>query len=193
MSFNSYHKGTDVSGEVVMTHSKGCTNGVTQIVGVTDKGDIIRCPCCCFLPYMETKDANGQLIGKSKYICDLYLFVPKYHVDDSSGKLKYYIRPDTCCAGCCPLLKCGGKGAKAKCCRIPFYIRDPVSKEKIDAMAGPDEKAAFVDLWAGWKAECCTRRDLYELRFPTNATPEDKMALLGLSHLVDITVFEQDQ
>jgi hypothetical protein len=141
---------------------------------------------------LETKDAGGTTVGKSQYLCDECLFVPKYEVLDASGQKKYFVRPDTCICGCCMQIKCcDKKGAKA--CRIPFYIRDPVTKEKLDSATPDGTKAAMSDLWAGWKAECCTRRDLYELRFPVGATPEDKMALLGLSHLVDITVFEQDE
>merc|ERR1712070_682814 len=121
-------------------------------------------------------------MGTSRYICDMCLFVPKYHVEDSSGTVQYYVRPDTCICGMCVACKCsGGKGAK--CFRIPFYIRDPQTKAKLDAPASNMGKAEMVDLWAGWKAECCTRRDLYELKFPKDATPELKMTLLGLTHL----------
>ena len=71
------HAGADASGPIMMTHSKGCTNGVTQIIGVDNNGGIIRVPCCCCLPYLETKDMEGNLLGRSEYVCDLCLFVPK--------------------------------------------------------------------------------------------------------------------
>jgi len=182
--------GGDKTAEILMTHSKGCTNGQNQVVAITDQG-VIRCPCCCFLPYLETKDANGERMGVSRYICDMCLFVPKFTVEDNSGNIMYSVRPDTCVGGLCVMCRCCDGQKKAKCCRVPFYIRDPNTKMKIDAAGGGN--AAFVDLWAGWKAECCTRRDLYELKFPAEATPEQKMTLLGLSHLIDITIFEQDE
>ena len=50
----------------------------------------------------------------------------------------------------------------------------------------------FVDLWAGWAAECCTKKDLYELKFPRDATSAHKCTLLGCAHLIDLTVKEQE-
>lgn len=81
----------------------------------------------------------------------------RYRVLDGAKQMVYSVRPDVCCLGACVLCKCGGKGAK--CCRVPFYIREPATREKIDGGA-----AAFVDMWAGWKAECCTHKDLYALK-----------------------------
>ena len=77
---------------------------------------------------------------------------------------------------------------KAKCFRIPFYIRDPVTKEKLDG-----GEAYIQDLWAGWAHECCTKRDLYAIKFPTKATTAQKATLLGCAHLVDLTIMEQDE
>ena len=38
-------------------------------------------------------------------------------------------------------------------------MRAPDTKAKLD-----DGEAVFVDLWAGWAAEACTKKDLYELK-----------------------------
>ena len=48
-------------GQVIMTHEKEWTCGTTQLIGWDDSGNGIRCPCCCCLPYLETKDANGTV------------------------------------------------------------------------------------------------------------------------------------
>jgi hypothetical protein len=45
---------------------------------------------------------------------------------------EYYIRPDTCFCGMCIMCYCCDKKPGAKCCRVPFYIRNPETKEKID-------------------------------------------------------------
>jgi hypothetical protein len=63
------------NGEMVMTHSKETSCGQNIVYGC-ERGQ--RIPCCCFLPYMVTKDANGTVLGKSEYLCDLCLFVPKF-------------------------------------------------------------------------------------------------------------------
>merc|ERR1719336_2614472 len=71
--------------QMMLTHSKGCTNGVCCWIAEGDGGPL-RIPCCCFLPYFETYDAqNKQLIGRTNYVCDACLFVPKYEVMDANG------------------------------------------------------------------------------------------------------------
>lgn len=46
----------DRNKDVIATHEKGQTCGA----------------CCCYEPYLETKDANGKLIGKTQYVCDWF-------------------------------------------------------------------------------------------------------------------------
>ena len=41
----------------------------------------------------------GQLIGKSRYLCDQFLCVPKFSVEDRNGTEIYRVRPETCVAG----------------------------------------------------------------------------------------------
>ncbi len=52
--------------------------------------------------------AQTQYLGKTKYMCDCYVCVPKYHVFDRNNSFQYVIRPDTCCGGCCIKCECGG-------------------------------------------------------------------------------------
>ena len=76
-----------------------------------DNGDL-PIPCCCFLPTLKTYTADKTYVGKTKYVCDSYLCVPKLATYGPDGTPQYMIRPDTCCAGCLPI--CGGgcdKGA----------------------------------------------------------------------------------
>lgn len=127
----------DRNKDVVATHEKEQTCG----------GPFV----CCNQPYLETKDADGNLIGKTKFVCDWWrkckcilfwlwllctyishhpilfsaVFVPKFDVFDGNGTKKYRLRPDTCIGGCCVMCRCGGKGSGGKCCRIPYIVRDP--------------------------------------------------------------------
>lgn len=172
-----------ISATSELTHKKSQTCGQNVIVACTDNGPI-RCPCCCCLPYMDTLDKNGQMIGKTKYICDMCLCVPKFMVEDANGQAWYRIRSDTCCCGMCVRCKCGEE--KGKCCHVPFYIRDPHTHE-------PIEDAQIVDLWAGFKHECCTRKNVYGIKFPSNATPQQKATLIGAALLLDITIVEQEE
>ena len=180
----TYHAGPDASGQILFKHRKGCTNGQNQWIAQGDGGPV-RVPCCCFLPYLDTLDAHDQKLGRSEYVCDACLFVPKYRVLGPAGEAWYAVRPDTCACGMCVECRCGGRGAK--CCRVPFYVRHPETRAKLDG-----GNAVFVDLWAGWAAEMCTRRDLYEMKFPAGATSAQKCTLLGCAHLIDLTVKEQE-
>jgi hypothetical protein len=65
--------------ESMLTHSKGCTNGVMQCIGCTDE-QLVFVPCCCYLPYLDTKDASGRKVGRTQYLCDANLCVPKFEV-----------------------------------------------------------------------------------------------------------------
>eukprot|EP00565_Helicotheca_tamesis_P000016 CAMPEP_0185732086 /NCGR_PEP_ID=MMETSP1171-20130828/14926_1 /TAXON_ID=374046 /ORGANISM="Helicotheca tamensis, Strain CCMP826" /LENGTH=297 /DNA_ID=CAMNT_0028401487 /DNA_START=34 /DNA_END=927 /DNA_ORIENTATION=+ len=175
----------DRNADIVGTHEK------TQTCGYCFQfGDITFPVCNCFpLPYLETKNASGETVGKTVYVCDSCCFVPKYDVLDAAGDKKFRLRPDTCVAGLC--VKCRCDGGKGKCCRMPFVIRDPHTHEPLTT-AG-NEKHAMVDvLWSGWKNECCTMKNAYHLAFPRGLTAEEKLLLTGSGLLVDLTMFEQN-
>ena len=84
------------------------------------------------------------------------------------------------CAGLCPECRCEGTGGR--CCRVPFQIRDPTTKEQI-------EDAEIVWLWPGLKKQCCQRNN-YALKFPKAATPELRKTLMGSVILMDMALFE---
>ena len=149
------------TGPVLMTHTKGTTCGQNVLVACGDGGNL-RCPCCCNLPYLVTRDGTGQLLGRSRYLCDRYCCVPKWRVEDAAGNVQYKIRSDTCCLGCCVSCQCKQKGRS--CFKVQFQLRDPKTNDKIP-------EAYVQDLWAGWQKECCTRQNYYSLRFPLPPPP----------------------
>jgi len=165
----------DRNKDVVATHEKGQT----------------CCACCCCPPYLETKDANGEFIGRTVFVCDGWIFVPKFDVLDADGKRKYRLRPDTCIAGCCVMCRCDGQGSKGKCCKVPFIVRDPETFEPIKTKA-TEEHAQATQLWSGWANECCMQKNAYHLAFPQDATAQDKLALIGSTILLDVVLFEQE-
>jgi len=178
------------AGQVLFTHEKALTCSNCPTFLFSDSGPA-RAPCCCCLPYLETKDASGNLIGKSVYVCDACLFIPKYEVQDKDGNALYRVRPETCCGGLCVRCHCGGQGGRGKCFRIPFLIRRPEPPYE------PVGDAAITNLWAGAKHECCTNREMYGVKFPAELqgqkTEDVKRTLIGTTILVDITMNEQDQ
>lgn len=178
----------DENGETMMTHTKDFSMPTHCIVH-GDNGDLVI-PCCCNLPSIKTLTPDGTVVGTTKYICDAYLYVPKLKTYDADGNEQYLIRPDTCCFDCCPVCECGSKGGN--CVYMPFYIRDPKTKEKLPgAPGGKGLPAQIRNLWAGMKKECCTSADNYFIVFPENTPTSVKGALLGSTVLLDFTVFEE--
>lgn len=164
----------DRNKDVIATHEKEQTCGA----------------CCCCPPYLETKDATGTLVGKTQYVCDWCIFVPKFDVLDANGEQKYRIRPDTCVGGLCVMCRCDG--SKGKCFKVPFIVRDPNTMEPIMTKNASEDKAQVTQLWAGWANECCMKKNAYHVCFPENATVEEKLTLVGSSILLDVVFFEQE-
>jgi len=156
------HDGSDATGRVIMTHEKGTTcSHCPAIFGMG--GEMIRIPCCCCLSYLETKDQHGNTLGTTKYICDMFLCVPKFDVFDANDQRMFRVRSETCCFGCCTVCNCGqhqgGRGHGRF--RIPHQIRHP--EAPFEAIAEAD----ITDLWARLMRQCCTKQELLGVKFPT--------------------------
>lgn len=165
--------------DVIATHEKEQTCGICCLIF----------PLCFNLPYLETKGPAGEKMGTTEYLCDMCPFVPKFQVRDKDDQVKYLLRPDTCVAGACVMCRCGG--GKGKCFRVPFIVRDPVTKEPLKANV-QEGKAELTNLWSGWANECCMRKNAYYMAFPEGATTEDKLTLIGSTVLIDVVMFEQE-
>jgi len=180
-------------GPLLFTHRKNWTFGQNQLLGCDPNGNQVRIPCCCCLPYLETRDADGRHLGTSRYVCDECLFVPKFKVEDPEGNKVFRIRTDTCCGGCCVRCVCGQKGGR--CCAIPFYIQDPSPPHGVlpaHDFGDGTPQAEVTMLWPGMAKSCCQRQN-YALKFPAGATPDMKATLMGFTLLLDMTMFEQQQ
>jgi len=181
----------------------------SNIVAIHQKSNTCPTNCCCcpnFLPYLRTTDDEGRYLGETKYVCDGCIFVPKFLVLDKHQDPKFLLRPDTCWGGVCVRPKCGGR--QGKCCRLPFMIRDPVTKIPLAATKTQDgeEVAQVTQLWSGLANEVCFKRHAYHIAFPTSTgdsmsngsaslsscSAEDKLVLIGSSILIDVAFFEQD-
>lgn len=157
-----------------VTHSKGCTLGTSQLVAVT-QGGLVYVPCCCMLPYLQTTDEKGNVLGRTEMEFNICCAVPLMSVKDASGKKIYMIKSETCMGGCCVKCSCGGQ--KGNCCKIPFLIRDPVTMAQID-------DAEITDLWSGFKNTTCTRKMLWSIKFPRAASKATRSVLVGSAILL---------
>jgi len=164
----------------------GCPLYFTITIPINQDGDTttVSLPCCCLLPNLVTKDMDGRELNNSQYICDLCWCVPKIMYYEG-GTPVYYLAPDTCCGGACIMCTTWGRG----CYKVPFYFRDPNTKEKIQNRNGKNPQIAKV--WAGVKKECCYTADTFATIFPDECDANRKAGLLGLTLLLDFTVFEK--
>eukprot|EP00550_Attheya_septentrionalis_P007984 CAMPEP_0198296424 /NCGR_PEP_ID=MMETSP1449-20131203/32434_1 /TAXON_ID=420275 /ORGANISM="Attheya septentrionalis, Strain CCMP2084" /LENGTH=288 /DNA_ID=CAMNT_0043997039 /DNA_START=396 /DNA_END=1262 /DNA_ORIENTATION=- len=169
----------DLQANIIATHEKemSCSTGCAC------------CACCGLAPYLLTKDETGLVLGETTFVCDECLCVPKFHVSDALGSVRYLLRPDTCCCGLCVMPRCGGP--KGKCCRVPFLIRSPSTGDAVYSNA-QEGKAQVTSLWSGLFNEACFKRRAYHIAFPANATPEERVVLMGSALLVDVAIYEQD-
>jgi hypothetical protein len=132
---------------------------------------------------------RGRLGSTSQYICDINLFVPKLKYSEG-GEPVYILKPQTCCGGCCIACNCcSGKGGLF----IPFFFHDPQTGSVIGGDYDGKETPQIRKLWAGLKKECCSTADTFAVMFPQGIDANRKAGLLGLTFLLDFTVFERQQ
>jgi len=186
-------EGSEKGGPMLLQFIKPCSFPLNMSIPTKDGS--IDCPCCCFLPKLSTSSADGTpLENESAYICDINIAVPKLQYSEK-GQPIYTLKPETCCGGCCIACNpCTGKGLLY----IPFYFHDPKTGSVIGGSSGDKpyegkEIPSIRKLWAGLKKECCSTADTFAVMFPQGIDARRKAGLLGLTFLLDFTVFERQQ
>jgi hypothetical protein len=136
-----------------------------------------KCTCCCLeRPEMiATFSGTSQPCGRIKQpytCCD-----PEFSLYDSSGTKKYVIHGDCCqCGLCCSNNFCG------KLSEVFFHIyRD----ENLTAPVGAIIKKVAT------ATELITSADSYQVNFPLDASPQEKMLLIVAGLMIDYQFFEQ--
>merc|ERR1712216_381388 len=93
---------------------------------------------------------------------------------DAAGNLVYQVHSPLACGGCC------APDGQSKCCTnccAPTCFA-PVYTSTIHDAATMQAVATFENQWPGWNLRgCCQANSAasnYVLKFPVNATPEDK-------------------
>lgn len=153
----------------------------------TENGNI-DCPCCCCLPKVNTILPDGtDLKSESRYMCTPFCFVPILRYSENDTPV-YTVKPETCCGGCCIACNCcNGKGIIG----IPFYFHEPETGKIIGQHPYGNDAPQIRKVWGGLKKECCSTADTFAVKFPDGITPERKAGLLGMTFLIDFTVFER--
>lgn len=136
-----------------------------------------KCTCFCLeRPEMTaTYSQGGELLGRVRQpftCCD-----PKFEIYDSSGALKYFIYADCCqCGICCSNNFCG------KLSEARFNIYNDVNMTQM--VGSIVKKTATL-------SEMVTSADSYQITFPAQALPNEKLLLIIAGLMIDYQYFEE--
>ena len=136
-----------------------------------------KCTCFCLeRPVMNaTFGMGGQMVGQVKQpfsCCD-----PIFTIYDGSGTLRYFIHADCCqCGLVCANNICG------KASEVIFNIfKDGSMTQPVGSII--KKMATFTEM--------VTSADSYQVNFPPDATPNDKLLLIICGLMVDYQFFEE--
>ena len=137
-----------------------------------------KCTCFCLdRPEMLIKyGANNQPLGRIKqpYTC----FDPMFSTYDSTGNKRYTIHADCCQCG----LLCANNFL-GKLSEVTFHIYSNGN------MTSPP--SGSITKKSATASELVTSADSYQVNFPRDATPEDKMVLIAAGLMIDYQFFEE--
>lgn len=143
-----------------------------------------QCTCCCLARPELTgrfKDDSGAIIGKITEPCTLC--DPHLDICDSKGILKYKVHGDCCqCGFCCRSDACG------KCSEVIF----PIFPAHVEDYSINNKIGAIRKVCSGVITELISDADNFEITFPVDATPEDKLMLIGATLMIDYRYYEEN-
>jgi hypothetical protein len=146
------------------------SQGFENIFSIANKP--YNCSCCCLCrPYMECNYSDGTNIGLVEHpftFCN-----PKFYILDNNNTLKYTINCDCCqCGYLCANNFCG------KLSNCLFEISDS------NGVNGNIQKLPAKGL------QIISDADSYDIRFPTTASPSEKLLIIFATLLIDYMFFE---
>mmetsp|Transcript_4990 Transcript_4990/g.12150 ORF Transcript_4990/g.12150 Transcript_4990/m.12150 type:complete len:295 (-) Transcript_4990:194-1078(-) len=191
--------GGEAGGTDLAKFTKPCSFPLKFVVPLGENG-AAEFPCCCFLPNLSTKlnseggggyiqgNGDAEITGASNYRCNI-CNIPTLDYSEG-GQPVYVLKPETCCGGMC--IACNFSNCKG-IAYIPFYFHDPLTMQVIGGEYGGANTPQIRKMWTGLARECCTTADTFAVMFPPGIDPARKANLLGLTFLLDFTVFEGHQ
>jgi len=136
-----------------------------------------KCTCCCLeRPEMIINfGGSSKPLGRIKQpftYCD-----PEFLIQDNIGNIKYIVHGDCCqCGLCCANNFCG------KLSEVIFNIY--TFSDRNCHCGAIIKKSATA-------SELVTSADSYQVNFPRDATPEEKMLLIVMGLMIDYQFFEE--
>lgn len=138
-----------------------------------------KCTCCCLARPEMTAKNNSTTFGKVVEPCTCC--DPMFNVMDSKENIKWKVTADYCQCGICCRNGCG------KCSEVVFPIHSG-DKKDLDKYKGDGYiKKVFAGL-----QEFVSDADNFEVGFPNNATPEEKMLIIATVLMIDFRFYEDN-
>jgi len=138
------------------------------------------CFPCSFCTQVINVYSHGRPLGHVRERC--WICTPHLNVWDERDTLRYTMvgenmccRCSLCSGACCWCIKC--------CPDFTFSIRDGVSGH---------EEGTVTKKFSGVGKELFTNADNYKMKFPPNASPNDRALLVSASVLIDYLYFERE-
>ena len=138
-----------------------------------------KCTCLCLeRPEMTARNLNTTF---GKVVEPFSCFNPTFHIKDAMGNIKWKISANGCQCG---ILCRKGLG---KCSEAIFPI---YSADKVDL--DPKHSDGYIKKLNGGIQELVSDADSFELVFPLNSTPEEKLLLISTVLMIDYRYFEDN-
>lgn len=141
-----------------------------------------KCTCCCLERPQLTgyyKTEQGPKFGLIQEQCTLY--DPHFDIFGLNGEKKYQVHAD-CCQ--CGLLCRGGCGS---CSQVLF----PIFKSNATSFDQNSSAGMIKKVPNNLLVELLSNADNFEIDFPGDATPEEKLMLIGATLMIDYRYFEE--
>ena len=131
--------------------------------------------CLCRPELIVSLNDGNIKVGSAIHACTICN--PEFEILDSNNQIKYIVSASCCQAGLIfPNSLCG------KCYEVAFDIMNPGTSEVVGHII---KKTAELD-------ELVTDADSYQVNFPQNASPYDKLLIIALGLMIDYQYFETD-
>jgi len=169
---------------------------INYIVGAQQFGDDFqtiawmdrpfKCTCCCLdrpemTVYWGELDNMTNCIGKIKEPCSCC--DPQMDICDYTSNVRYQVIADGCqCGICCRGTPCG------KCSEVMF----PIFKSDCQNKEFANRTGTIQRKFAGCMKAAFTDADNFEVTFPFDASPEDKLLMIGTSLMIDFRFYNED-
>jgi hypothetical protein len=143
-----------------------------------------KCTCyCCNRPEM-----TGHLKSDDKKIGRVYepwtCCDPRHEIYNEKEELRYVIVADCCqCGLCCRGWPCG------KCSEAIFTIHKP---NKDGSYSVENKEGQIKKMFNGCVKEMISDADNFELVFPVDATPYEKLMMIGAVLMIDYAFYESN-